>query len=325
MKHFVALCIALLLSPVTQALDISRPEVRTFIDSTVREFGFQREMLQSLLKQAETKQPIIDAITRPAERVVPWFEYRDRFLTATRINQGLDFWQLHAPRLQAVSDPDLAAIVAGILGVETSFGRFTGKYRVLDALVTLAFDYPPRADFFRGELQQFLVLTREEAIEPTTALGSYAGAMGAPQFIASSYRKYAVDADGDGHRDLWQNWDDIIGSVANYLEAFGWHDGEPVTVPAMLPKEDLGAFDTSKVELNETVQSLRDKGVKFSTSLPDNAPAMLIVAQGKDGNVYRVGFNNFFVITRYNRSPMYAMAVNDLGNAIRNFMRDVAN
>jgi membrane-bound lytic murein transglycosylase B len=325
MKHFVALCIALLLSPVTQALDISRPEVRTFIDSTVREFGFQREMLQSLLKQADTKQPIIDAITRPAERVVPWFEYRDRFLTAVRINQGLDFWQLHASRLQTVSDPDLAAIVAGILGVETSFGRFTGKYRVLDALVTLAFDYPPRADFFRGELQQFLVLTREEAIEPTTALGSYAGAMGAPQFIASSYRKYAVDADGDGHRDLWQNWDDIIGSVANYLESFGWHDGEPVTVPAMLAKEDLGAFDTSKVELNETVQSLRDKGVKFSTSLPDNAPAMLIVAQGKDGNVYRVGFNNFFVITRYNRSPMYAMAVNDLGNAIRNFMRDVAN
>jgi len=148
MKHFVALCIALLLSPVTQALDISRPEVRTFIDSTVREFGFQREVLQSLLKQADTKQPIIDAITRPAERVVPWFEYRDRFLTAVRINQGLDFWQLHASRLQTVSDPDLAAIVAGILGVETSFGRFTGKYRVLDALVTLAFDYPPRADFF---------------------------------------------------------------------------------------------------------------------------------------------------------------------------------
>lgn len=322
MKFFVALFAALLFASASHGLDITRPEVRKFIDETAREFGFQRDALQRLLKQAETKQPIIDAITRPAERVVPWFEYRDRFLTSVRINQGLDFWQAHGARLQNISDPDLAATVVGILGVETSFGRVTGKYRVLDALVTLAFDYPPRADFFRGELQQFLVLTREEAIEPTTALGSYAGAMGAPQFISSSYRKYAVDADQDGHRDLWQNWDDIIASVANYLESFGWRDGEPVTVPATLAKEDLSAFDTSKVELNETVQSLREKGVQFATSLPDSTPALLIVGQGKDGNVYRVGFNNFFVITRYNRSPMYAMAVHDLGNAIRNFMRD---
>jgi membrane-bound lytic murein transglycosylase B len=324
MKPFVALSFALLFAPAIHALDTARPEVRSFIDETVREFGLPRPMLQGLLKQADTKQPIIDAITRPAERVVPWYEYRERFLTATRINQGLDFWQLHAARLESVSDSGLAATVVGILGVETSFGRVTGKYRVLDALATLAFDYPPRSDFFRGELQQFLLLTREEAIEPTTALGSYAGAMGAPQFIASSYRKYAVDGDGDGHRDLWQNWDDIIASVANYLRGFGWHDGEPVVVPATLAKEDLAGFDTSKIELNETVQSLRDKGVQFATSLPDNAPAMLIVAQGKDGNLYRVGFNNFFVITRYNRSPMYAMAVHDLGHAIRNFMHDAA-
>jgi peptidoglycan lytic transglycosylase B len=324
MKHFVALAIAFFPAFAIHALDLSRPEVRTFIDDTARQFGLQRETMQSLLKQAETKQPIIDAITRPAERVVPWYEYRDRFLTATRIHQGLDFWQQHATRLQGISDPDVAAAVVGILGVETSFGRVTGKYRVLDALATLAFDYPPRSDFFRGELQQFLILTREEAIEPTSALGSYAGAMGAPQFIASSYRKYAVDGDGDGHRDLWQNWDDIIASVANYLESFGWHDGEPVVVPATLMREDLSAFDLSKLELNETVQSLRDKGVKFASTLPDSAPAMLIVAQGKDGNVYRVGFNNFFVITRYNRSPMYAMAVHDLGHAIRNFMRDAA-
>jgi len=322
MKHFVALFVAIFSACTSHALDIARPDVRKFIDDTTREFGFQREVLQRLLQQADTKQPIIDAITRPAERVVPWHEYRDRFLTSVRINQGLDFWQLHAARLQNIPDPDLAATVVGILGVETSFGRVTGKYRVIDALATLAFDYPPRSDFFRSELQQFLVLTREEAIEPTTALGSYSGAMGAPQFISSSYRKYAVDADGDGHRDLWQNWDDIIASVANYLEAFGWRDGEPVTVPATLATEDLSAFDTSKVELNETVRSLREKGVKFATSLPDTAPALLIVGQGKDGNVYRVGFNNFFVITRYNRSPMYAMAVHDLGNAIRNFMRD---
>jgi membrane-bound lytic murein transglycosylase B len=322
MKYFVALSIAVLFAHASLALDISRPEVRAFIDDTVRDFGLQRESVQTLLQQAETKQPILDAISRPAERVVPWFEYRERFLTAKRIHQGLDFWEEHAARLQSVADPDVAAAVVGILGVETSFGRITGKFRVIDALATLAFDYPPRADFFRGELQQFLVLSREEAIEPATALGSYAGAMGAPQFIASSYRKYAVDGDGDGHRDLWQNWDDIIASVANYLEAYGWRNGEPVVVPATLAKEDLSMFDLTRLELNETVGSLRDKGVNFATSLPDSAPAMLIVAQGQDGNEYRVGFNNFFVITRYNRSPMYAMAVHDLGHAIRNFMRD---
>jgi membrane-bound lytic murein transglycosylase B len=324
MKYFVALSIAVFFSSASFALDVSRPDVRAFIDDTVRNFGLERDSVQALLKQAETKQPILDAISRPAERVVPWFEYRERFLTAKRIHQGLDFWQEHAARLQGISDPDVAAAVVGILGVETSFGRITGKFRVIDALATLAFDYPPRADFFRGELQQFLILSREEAIEPASALGSYAGAMGAPQFIASSYRKYAVDGDGDGHRDLWQNWDDIIASVANYLEAYGWRDGEPVVVPATLAKEDLSVFDTTKVELNETVSSLRDKGVRFATSLPDSAPAMLIVSQGKAGNEYRVGFNNFFVITRYNRSPMYAMAVHDLGHAIRNFMRDAA-
>ncbi|HEU4602017.1 MAG TPA: lytic murein transglycosylase, partial [Steroidobacteraceae bacterium] len=144
MKHFVALTIAVFSAPSVHALDVSRPEVRAFIEDTSRDFGFGREVLEGLLKQAETKQPIIDAITRPAERVVPWFEYRERFLTATRIHQGLDFWQQHAARLQSIADPDVAAAVVGILGVETSFGRITGKYRVLDALATLAFDYPPR-------------------------------------------------------------------------------------------------------------------------------------------------------------------------------------
>ena len=159
-------------------------------------------------------------------------------------------------------------------------------------------------------------------MDPRTALGSYAGAMGAPQFISSSYRNYAIDGDGNGKRDLWNSWDDVIGSVANYLVAYGWREGEPVVVTASLASDDLSRFNTSKLELNETVQSLRDKGVRFETSLPADAPALLIVAQGKDGPVYRVGFTNFYVLTRYNRSPMYAMAVHDLGQAVVNFMRD---
>jgi membrane-bound lytic murein transglycosylase B len=312
------------LAPIASAsaVDVKRPEVRAFIEETTREFGIARDQLESLLKQAETKQAILDAISRPAERVVPWHEYRDRFLTEKRILQGTDFWTEHGATLRRIPDPNLAASVVGILGVETSFGRITGRFRVIDALATLAFDYPPRGDFFRSELQQFLLLSREEAVDPRTALGSYAGAMGAPQFISSSYRNYAIDGDGNGKRDLWNSWDDVIGSVANYLVAYGWREGEPVVVTASLASDDLSRFNIAKLELNETVQSLRDKGVRFETSLPAEAPALLIVAQGKDGPVYRVGFTNFYVLTRYNRSPMYAMAVHDLGQAVVNFMRD---
>jgi membrane-bound lytic murein transglycosylase B len=304
------------------ALDISRPEVRAFVDEMSATHGFTRKEVESLLKQAETKQAILDAISRPAERVIPWHEYRDRFLTEKRIQQGADFWLAHGERLKAIDDERLAAAVVGILGVETSFGRITGRYRVIDALATLAFDYPPRSDFFRGELVQFFLLSREEKVDTASALGSYAGAMGAPQFIATSYRKYAIDADRDGKRDLWNSWDDVIGSIANYLRGYGWQDDEPVVVNATLQSDDLSAFDLSKIALNETVQSLRDKGVEFETTLPADAPAMLVVGQGRKGPEYRVGFNNFYVITRYNRSTMYAMAVNDLGTAIQGFMRD---
>ena len=303
------------------AFDIKRPEVRSFIETMTREHGFDRAKLEALLKSAETRQPILDAISRPAERVVPWHEYRERFLTEKRIHQGADFWLAHGEKLKQIPDPQLADVVVGILGVETSFGRITGRYRVLDALVTLGFDYPPRSQFFLSELQEFLLLSREEKVDPATALGSYAGAMGAAQFISSSYRKWAVDGDGDGHRDLWNSWDDVVSSVANYLLAHGWVNGQQVVVDATLEDPDLSRFDI-KLALNETVQSLREKGVKFDTVLPPDAPAMLVVAEGKEGPVYRVGFNNFYVITRYNRSPMYAMAVHDLGVAIQNFMRD---
>jgi membrane-bound lytic murein transglycosylase B len=314
---------ALAVVPAAHALDRSRPEVRAFIEETAEQFDLDKKALADLLAQAETKQAILDAISKPAERVVPWFEYRDRFLTERRIQQGADFWTANPAALEAVRDPGLAATVSGILGVETSYGRITGRYRVLDALATLAFDYPPRAPFFRGELQQFLALTREESVDPKAALGSYAGAMGIPQFIPSSYRKFAIDGNGDGKRDLWSSWEDVISSVANYLRVHGWREGEPVVATATLEDTDLTRFNTATLELNETVGSLRDKGVKFATDQPEDAPAMFFVLQGKDGPEYRVGFNNFYVITRYNRSTMYSLAVHELGNAIQSFMQDV--
>ena len=305
-----------------EALERSRPEVRAFIDETAAVFDLDKKQIADLLAEAETKQPILDAISRPAERVVPWFEYRERFLTERRIQQGADFWAANAASLEAVRDPGIAATISGILGVETSYGRITGRYRVLDALATLAFDYPPRAPFFRGELQQFLVLAREENVDPKSALGSYAGAMGIPQFIPTSYRKFAVDGDGDGKRDLWSSWEDVISSVANYLRVHGWREGEPVVTNAVLDDADLSRFNLA-LELNETVGSLKSKGVKFTTDQPDDAPAMFVVLQGKNGPEYRVGFNNFYVITRYNRSTMYSLAVHELGNAIQGFMQDV--
>jgi membrane-bound lytic murein transglycosylase B len=314
---------AILCAQSAIALDRSRQEVKSFIEDTAAEFNLDQKQIAELLGQAETKQAIIDAISRPAERVIPWHEYRDRFLTERRIQQGADFWVAHTQALDGVNDLGLAATISGILGVETSYGRITGRYRVLDALATLAFDYPPRAPFFRGELQQFLLLAREENVDPKVALGSYAGAMGIPQFIPTSYRKYAIDGDGNGKRDLWSSWQDVISSVANYLRVHGWREGEPVTVNATLDNVDLTRFNTATIELNETVGSLRDKGVSFATTQPDEAPAMLIVLQGKNGPEYRVGFNNFYVITRYNRSNMYALAVHELGGAIQGFMQDV--
>ena len=318
----IFLLVSLVCSLSAAAQTVNSSARTAFIDKMVAQHKFDRAALTSLLDEAVIDKTILDTMARPAERVVPWFEYRDRFLTEKRILQGTDFWIEHGETLRRIPDPNVAASVVGILGVETSFGRITGRYRVIDALATLAFDYPPRGDFFRSELQQFLLLSREEAVDPRTALGSYAGAMGAPQFISSSYRTYAIDGDGNGKRDLWNSWDDVIGSVANYLLAYGWREGEPVVVTATLPSDDLSRFNIAKLELNETVQSLRDKGVRFETSLPADAPALLIVAQGKDGPVYRVGFTNFYVVTRYNRSPMYAMAVHDLGQAVVNFMRD---
>ena len=322
----VALAATLFLPGVEAAfaLESTRPEIRQFVDELVRDEGFDRAGLSKVMAKAEKKQAILDAMSRPAERTVPWFEYRQRFMTDKRIGEGVDFWRAHAQRLETIEDADLAAATAGILGVETSYGRLTGRYRVLDALATLAFDYPPRADFFRNELRQFLLLTRDEEIDPSTALGSYAGAMGAPQFIPSSYRNFAVDADGDGHRDLWSNWDDVIGSVANYLRMHGWRAGEAVIVDAEVDAKDAEHFGPTRLELSDTVQSLRDKGARFETDMAATAPAMMIVAQGKDGLVYRVGFNNFYAISRYNRSSMYSMAVHDLGEAIQAALRDAA-
>jgi membrane-bound lytic murein transglycosylase B len=247
-----------------------------------------------------------------------WHAYRDHFLTEERIAAGVEFWAAHRARLAEVERSTGVAqhVIVGILGVETFFGRITGKFRVVDALATLAFDYPPRGKYFRDEFEQFLLLAREDHVDVGTALGSYAGAMGAPQFMPRSYRAFAVDGDGDSRRDLWGSWDDVIASVANYLAKHGWRAGEPVAAPASLwfPRADsLVAGDLAP---DTTVKSLRDRGLSFETSLDGKAPAFFISVAGDQGPELRAGFHNCGVITRYNRSVMYALAVHDLGSRI---------
>ncbi|MEN0045011.1 MAG: lytic murein transglycosylase, partial [Pseudomonadota bacterium] len=208
--------LALLCAGTASAIDTDRDDVRAFIDEMVEQHGFERAELVVLLGEAEVQEGILEAMRRPAERTKPWHEYRDIFIQPKRVKAGVAFWAEHADAIERISaDTGVPAeILVGIIGVETYYGRITGKHRVLDALVTLGFDYPPRANFFRKELGQFLQLAREEDIDPRTALGSYAGAMGAPQFIPSSYRAYADDGDGDGRKDLFNNWDDVLASVA---------------------------------------------------------------------------------------------------------------
>ena len=208
---------------------------RSFIDEMVKEHDFDRAEITALLDGAVIDAVVLETMARPAERVVPWFEYRNIFITEERIAAGVAFWNTHAETLDAVSERYGVApeMIVSIVGIETYFGTRMGRYRVLDALATLAFAYPPRASFFASELESFLLLAREEQVDVTTALGSYAGAMGAGQFIPSSYRAYAVDADADGKRDLWTNWDDVFGSVANYFDKHGWRAGEPVMETAL--------------------------------------------------------------------------------------------
>lgn len=320
MKALTFAAILLLSLSRAFALDVQQPDVQAFIDEMVREHDFTRSELEDTLAEAERKQAILDAISRPAEKTLTWGEYRRIFLTPERIDAGRAFWAEHAEMLSATAATSGVPehIIVAIIGVETYFGRITGGYRVLDALTTLAFHYPPRAAFFRRELEAYLLLVREEGLVASEPTGSYAGAMGRPQFMPSSYRAYAYDATGDGRRDIWNDWADVAGSIANYMNEHGWRSGDTAAVRATLGDAWQGPPPRPRntLEASATVRSLLEAGVVFATDLPGSSKAELLSYEAIDGPEYRVGFHNFFVITRYNRSVMYALAVLELGDAI---------
>lgn len=326
-KKFLKTLTSLLLclTPVSVWADSysEHPEFKKFLDEVVSENLYPEEDLRRLISTAERKESILEAIARPAEKTLTWGQYRNIFLTEDRINKGVAFYKEHRETFEQAAEktgvpPEM---ILAILGVETRYGANRGSYRVVDALATLGFDYPPRSKFFRKQLKEFLRLEKEAGIDLNTAKGSYAGAMGYPQFIPSSYRHYAVDFDGDRKIDLIDNPKDAIGSIANYFKVHGWQAGAPVTTPARYLKNDTSG-DLNQV-INQglkpklTVKELQNAGLVPDMTLEESAPATAMLLEGNDGEEYWIGLKNFYVITRYNHSHLYAMAAHQLSQALK--------
>ncbi|HFC53837.1 MAG TPA: lytic murein transglycosylase B [Gammaproteobacteria bacterium] len=294
------------------------PALRAFVADMVERHGFSDQRLMRLFRQAELRPDIIAAISRPAE-AKPWHEYRPIFLTQKRIRGGVEFWNhnletlVRAEREYGVPPQ----IIVAIIGVETRYGQYTGKHRVIDALATLAFDYPPRSSFFTGELEQYLLMTREEQIDPLSLRGSYAGAMGIPQFIPSSYRSYAVDFDGDGRRNLWNDPVDAIGSVAAYFKRHGWKAGEPVAFQTRVSGTGYRKLVEKGIKPQLPLREFPALGVQIPGHLDESQPGSLLQLETGGIPEFWIALHNFYVITRYNHSPLYAMAVYQLSNEIR--------
>ena len=318
LRFLITFFLLILVTPTANAVDIKRDNVAAFIDRMVEAHDYDRDVLAAILSDAKTQQKILDAISKPAEKSLEWHEYRAIFITDERIRAGANFWQENQEALDRISRETGVSkeMIVGVIGVETYFGRITGNHRVIDALVTLAFDYPRRSKFFTRELEEFLLLVREEGMSAESATGSYAGAMGRPQFMPSSYRAYAVDATGDGKRDIWNDWEDVMGSIANYFVRHGWKEGHEITAVASLGQQWHGDLPKNTTKPKSNVGALSKQGVQFATDLPAEHTAHLLTFEGEGGREHWVGFHNFFVITRYNTSVMYALAVHQLGQEI---------
>ena len=308
------------------AFDTSRQEIKQFINNMVTQHGFEKNKIESIISSAISQESILQAISRPAEKTLTWQKYRNIFLKPERIKKGVKFWKQHHDTLLKISDKTgvNAEIIIGIIGVETYFGRITGNYSVLNALCTLAFDYPRRSPFFTKELEHFLLLSREEGMNPQQATGSYAGAMGKPQFMPSSFRAYAVDANGDGKIDIWNDWQDVIGSIANYLVQRDWQRGNEIITKAEFKDSSKKITPENSLKAIDNVSSLKEKGIIFDTHMSKDHPSQLLFFDG-EVDEYWVGFHNFFVITTYNRSIMYALAVYQLGQEITSEINLVSN
>jgi membrane-bound lytic murein transglycosylase B len=307
-------------APKTPAYS-KRSDVRAFIRELVERHGFSEKELLFLFSRVRRADPVLKAISTPAEKSRPWTEYRDMLVNERRVAGGVAFWKANRAALERAEREYgvPAEYIVAIIGVETLYGSNVGRWRVIDALSTLAFDYPPRADFFRDELVHFLLLARDEGINVFSPRGSYAGAFGIPQFMPGSARRYAIDFDRNGHIDLHRSASDAVGSVANFLKSHGWRPGDEVLLEARVSGEGYRAFVTG-LEPKFGLAELAAAGVAV-TDLParlagERAALIELESPGQPSE-YRIGLQNFYVLTRYNRSAFYATAVSELAREIR--------
>lgn len=317
-KIQLVLAFASLVSTAVLADYRGHPKTERFIAQLVNQHGFDRAYLESVLGQAEYKQSIVDAMTRPAEKTLTWGQYRNIFIKDKRIQAGKKFLEEHRQIFDKVEAKYGVPreLIAAIIGVETFYGANKGSYRVIDALATLGFDYPPRAAFFEKQLENVFLLAREQRLDIAELTGSYAGAMGYGQFIPSSYRAYAVDYDGDKVADIWHNEGDAIASVANYFAEHGWRSSAPVAHPVSLTRAVNNELINDNLKPLHTAAFLRQLGVTVPDSIYGSESASLMEYETDDGLEYWAGWHNFYVITRYNHSRLYALAVYQLSQAL---------
>jgi membrane-bound lytic murein transglycosylase B len=323
MKKLI-LVLSLFVAPVASALEITsgdyqgREDVIAFVQRIAAETSYTEQELVDLFARVDKQEHLFAKLDRPAEKELQWYQYKGIFIKDRRIDLGVKFWRENRELLAEVSEKTgvPAEIIVAIIGVETFYGIYRGKDPVFDSLVTLAFDYPRRAKFFTVELEQFLLLAKEQGFDARALRGSYAGAMGMPQFISSSYRNYAVDFDQDGQTNLFDSIPDIAGSIANYFVKHGWQRDGRVARPLEVTDGNLADSLEPSVKPNYTWAELKQSGLVSQFTISEETPVALVRLEQIDHAEYWVGFQNFYVITRYNHSELYAMAVYQLAKLI---------
>ena len=321
-KHFVILSVIAINFHSAQASTNQEAEKSLLIDELIQEHGFDEQYVLNIFENMKFLPELIESISRPAERTKTWPEYRKIFVTNKRIAAGVLFAKQHEEIInRAASEMGIPKkILLGILGVETSFGRIQGNYKVVDSLYTLATGYPPRSKFFRSELINLFYLCREEGFSILDIKGSYAGAMGAPQFISSSYRNYAVDGNADGKVDLFNSWDDVLMSIGNYLKENGWEESGPIYSRYPANELKLSKLSSKTIRPTSTIQDLLDEGIRIDGFEKDDIAQLIRLDGFDDRDDSYIGHHNFYVITTYNRNVMYALVVIQLGEAIDGYL-----
>lgn len=320
----VALMLGLLMPVTLQAAKLNqgdyryRSDVEDFIARVAASSDYSEAELIDLFAQVKNQRELFERMDKPAEKL-QWHQYRRIFITEKRIQAGIDFWKQNRDLIENIASTYQvpAEILVGIVGVETFYGTYKGQSPVFDTLVTFAFDYPKRAEFFTRELEQFLLLSKENGLDTRAVMGSYAGAMGMPQFIASSYRNYAVDGDGDNRANLFESLPDILSSVANYFKRHGWVAGQPIAFPISVGDSNTAHKVKPSMIPNLTWKDLKAAGFSSNSELADDLSVALLKFEQKAHPEYWAGLQNFYVITRYNHSPLYAMAVYQLSQKLK--------